>query len=141
MRSLGKAAYLAKTRELYVTVPGIPIPQGSMSCVNGRMFHSNKHLASWRSAVQKAIEKEIVGGAFGGPVYAYLTFILPRPATVARIKPSVKPDLDKLVRAVLDATEAAVALHNDSQVCEMHAIKRYVRENEEPHLALWLKEL
>jgi crossover junction endodeoxyribonuclease RusA len=128
------------SRELYVKVPGVPVPQGSMSCINGVMFHSNKHLPIWRSKVQKALECEFVGGAFSGPIYAYLTFILPRPASVTRIKPCVKPDLDKLVRAVLDAVEAACAVHNDSQVCEMHAIKRYVRENEEPHLALWLKE-
>jgi len=128
------------SRELYVIVPGVPVPQGSMSCVNGRMFHSNKSLPAWRKAVQEALEGEIVGAAFSGAVYAYLTFILPRPPSVARIKPCVKPDLDKLVRAVLDAVEAAAVLHNDSQVCEMHAIKRYVRENEEPHLALWLKE-
>jgi hypothetical protein len=75
------------SRELYVKVPGVPVPQGSMSCINGVMFHSNKHLPIWRSKVQKALECEFVGGAFSGPIYAYLTFILPRPASVTRISP------------------------------------------------------
>jgi Holliday junction resolvase RusA-like endonuclease len=53
-----------------------------------------------------------------------LLFIMPRPKTVKRAEPSVAPDLDKLVRAALDAL-TSVAYEDDGQVTEIHAIKIY----------------
>jgi Holliday junction resolvase RusA-like endonuclease len=53
-----------------------------------------------------------------------LLFVMPRPKTVKRAEPSVAPDLDKLVRAALDAL-TSVAYEDDGQVTEIHAIKIY----------------
>lgn len=43
-------------------------------------------------------------------------------------QPSVRPDLDKLCRAVLDALTDAGIWHDDSQVCSLSAIKVYADE-------------
>jgi Holliday junction resolvase RusA-like endonuclease len=53
-----------------------------------------------------------------------LLFIMPRPKTIKRPEPSVAPDLDKLVRAALDAL-TSVAYGDDGQVTEIHAMKIY----------------
>lgn len=138
---------MAKTsRELYLEIPGLPQAQGST-----RIFHdktgkpfltsTNPKLGAYRKAIQKAVDD--IGGAepFQCPVYLYCTFILPRPRTVDRLLPWKRPDLDKLLRAVCDALTASGVWGDDSCVCETHAIKRYVREGEEPSVVVWLKEL
>jgi Holliday junction resolvase RusA-like endonuclease len=60
-----------------------------------------------------------------GPVCVHVTFWLPKPRTVKRAWPSVKPDLDKLCRAVLDSLVSAWVLKDDGQVVKMDATKWY----------------
>ena len=47
-----------------------------------------------------------------------------KPKTVTRSYPSVPPDLDKLIRAALDAL-TAIAYRDDAQVTEIRAAKCY----------------
>jgi len=110
-----------------------------MSIFKGRAVHSKKLLA-WRKLLVDSL-KQAKAPPFTGATYCYLTFLLPRPKSVARDRPSVKPDLDKLVRAALDACEIAGLLENDSRVCEIQAVKRYCREGEDPKLCLYLREM
>jgi Holliday junction resolvase RusA-like endonuclease len=49
---------------------------------------------------------------------------MPKPRTVKRLHPTVAPDLDKLIRAALDAM-TAVAYLDDGQVTEINAMKVY----------------
>jgi Holliday junction resolvase RusA-like endonuclease len=51
---------------------------------------------------------------------------------------AVRPDLDKLVRAVLDALVGAGVIRDDAQVAELHASKRY---GEWPGLIVVLRPL
>jgi Holliday junction resolvase RusA-like endonuclease len=53
-----------------------------------------------------------------------MAFIFLKPKTVKRDFPSVPPDLDKLVRGVLDAL-TAIAYVDDGQVVEIYAKKSY----------------
>ena len=53
-----------------------------------------------------------------------MVFIMPKPKTVKRAYPTVAPDLDKLVRAVLDALTGICYL-DDSQVTDIRASKVY----------------
>ena len=63
-------------------------------------------------------------GPYDGPLYARLTFYLPRPKTATRMWPFVKPDLDNLAKAVLDGLNGVV-FHDDAQVCCMDLAKHY----------------
>lgn len=104
-------------------VKGDPVSQGSMSVFNGRIVHQkSKRLMDWRSAIAKeaAIALEVEEGA----IAIGMVFVVPRPKTVKRILPSVKPDLDKYVRAVMDAL-TGVAYADDSQVVSLYAEKVY----------------
>ena len=56
-----------------------------------------------------------------------LEFQLRRPRTVRREYPTVPPDLDKLIRAVLDSL-SGIAYIDDSQVVEIIARKSYAEE-------------
>ena len=105
-------------------VNGLPVPQGSMKVINGRVLHSQgSALAVWRSTI--AWEATLAGcKPEEGAMKVMLIFIMPKPKTVKRPEPSVAPDLDKLTRAALDAL-TSVAYVDDGQVTEIHAVKIY----------------
>jgi Holliday junction resolvase RusA-like endonuclease len=105
-------------------VDGLPVPQGSMKVIHGRVIHSQgSALAQWRASIALAARK---AGArpTREPVTMTLTFIMPRPKTVKRNYPSVAPDLDKLIRGALDAL-TAIAYVDDGQVVEIYSKKIY----------------
>jgi Holliday junction resolvase RusA-like endonuclease len=113
-------------------VAGIPQQQGSKTgwVVGGRavLFDQNaKQLKPWRAQVaQVAAATFQHRGRLDGPVRVEATFVLPRPKSVKRDRPHVRPDLDKLCRALLDGvTEAGNVWGDDSQVCELVVVKVY----------------
>jgi len=105
-------------------VNGLPVPQGSIKVINGKVLHSQgSALAVWRSTI--AWEATLAGcKPEEGAMKVTLIFVMPRPKTVKRAEPSVAPDLDKLTRAALDAL-TSVAYQDDGQVTEIHARKIY----------------
>lgn len=105
-------------------VHGQPVPQGSMKVINGHVIHSQgSALAAWRSQIALTAKN---AGAFpiNDPVELDMVFTMARPKTVSRPEPSVAPDLDKLVRGVLDAL-TAVMYRDDGQVTRLTAQKVY----------------
>lgn len=105
-------------------VDGIAVPQGSMKVIHGRVIHNRgSALAAWRSAVALSARQ---AGAKPHPeaVTIQMTFVMLKPKTVKRPEPSVAPDLDKLIRAVLDGL-TAVAYIDDGQVTRIEAAKVY----------------
>jgi crossover junction endodeoxyribonuclease RusA len=105
-------------------VNGLPVPQGSMKVINGHIIHSQGSvLAVWRSTVALAA-KTAGARPIEGAIVIECNFFMPRPKTVKRPFPSVAPDLDKLIRGVLDAL-TAVAYVDDGQVCEIVSSKNY----------------
>lgn len=129
--------------------PGAPAPQGSKRYVgNGRMIESSPHVKPWRDKVRAKAQHAHNGPAIIGAVDVRIRFWMPRPTyhygtgrNAGRIKPQyvdaehiTKPDLDKLVRAVLDAiTEERRVGHvtrrgvirDDSQVVRLDPAKNY----------------
>ena len=105
-----------------VTVYGDPVPQGSMHAFNNRVVHHNdRKLKDWRKKVRAHFTTYEM---WKGPITVELEFWLYRGKTVKRDLPSVKPDIDKLARAILDAL-TGVVYADDSQVCQLVVVKRY----------------
>lgn len=125
-------------------VEGRPVPQGSMTAsYNRKQGVAHVHhvqgaaLAQWRAAVRKAARDE---GCmpFVLPVSLSIQFGMPRPKAHMELRggryvpkmqhyydrPAVAPDIDKLIRAVMDAL-GDVCYHDDSQVVEVRASKVY----------------
>lgn len=119
-----------------VFVPGRPAPQGSKRYLGQRggkgiTVESSKAVAPWRADVREALLDDdgqpCRRAEAGTPIAVLLEFVMPRPASTSkrRTPPAVKrPDLDKLIRAVLDAVGSAGVWHDDSQVVDVHATKR-----------------
>lgn len=95
-----------------------------MKVINGHIIHTQgSALAAWRSAI--ALQAKLAGATpFEGAINIEMTFTMPKPRTVTRSHPTVPPDLDKLVRAVLDGL-TAIAYRDDAQVTQIRASKVY----------------
>lgn len=117
-----------------VVVRGVPAPQGSKRgfVVGNRavLVESSAKVRPWREdvrhAAQECFEQPLVG-----PVSVEVVFLLPRPKSVStkrRPLPTVKPDLDKLLRSTLDALKSAGVYGDDSQVVQVACSKVYAED-------------
>lgn len=105
-------------------VSGRPIPQGSLKFINGHAIHVRaQDLALWRADIANCARATGIGKAEGA-VEVVLTFVMLKPKSVKRKEPFVRPDLDKLIRAVLDGL-TDVAYLDDQQVTRITATKTY----------------
>ncbi|KKN03821.1 hypothetical protein LCGC14_1103940 [marine sediment metagenome] len=122
-------------RSFSTFVRGIPAPQGSKRAfITGDravVVDANpKTLKDWRAAVAFRLQSEWHGPPLDGALHVELNFALLRPKSVSekrRPSPTVKPDLDKLERAVLDALTGIVIV-DDALVVELHSTKEYSDE-------------
>ncbi|MFC9769306.1 RusA family crossover junction endodeoxyribonuclease [Rhodococcus jostii] len=125
-------------------VDGAPAPQGSKRHVgNGILVESSAAtLKPWRERIAWTAREHHVP-LHDGPVLVRLNFVMPRPrATPKRCTPAAvkRPDLDKLIRSVLDAL-THIAWTDDSRVVSLHATKRLAEIAETPGLAIVIEEL
>lgn len=105
-------------------VSGTPVPQGSLKFIKGRAIHQGaERLALWRADIAH-MAKLYMNQKIEGAVYVKLSFRLPVPKTVKRSRPYVRPDIDKLIRAVLDGL-TGVVYDDDAQVCRVASEKVY----------------
>jgi crossover junction endodeoxyribonuclease RusA len=117
---------------LEIVVEGSPVPQGSFRHIgNGRIIAANPKLNAWRQTIANQVSEKTAVRLIDGSCRVDLVFTLPRPKSVPksrRARPTTKPDLDKLVRAALDAISLpryVQLLTDDSIVTDLHAAKRY----------------
>ena len=116
-------------------VPGVPRPQGSKRHVGrGIMVESSKHRPAWRKAVAVAARTAHTGTPYDGPVAITAEFIMPRPKNWGKKRqdPMIqRPDLDKLIRAVMDGI-SGIVIRDDSQAVRMVLAKRRAAPGEGP---------
>lgn len=140
---------MAATPTAVIWCVGTPVPQGSKSgYIMGKGdaarvviqdgssrkrrdgTNSRAEHAKWRAAVAKEARAWCTANEHGtpwdGPVAVDITFWLPRPSSAPKWRwlPWTKPDIDKLVRSVLDSISGNV-ISGDSRVTDLAARKRY----------------
>lgn len=119
------------------SIEGIPRPQGSKRHVGGGiMLESSKYVKEWRAfARMKAVEAMQGNERIEKPVPVSLVvnFVFDRPLkhfTKKGLRPEApnchtsKPDVDKLLRALLDSMSGVVFV-DDGQVASLAVSKRY----------------
>lgn len=105
------------------------------------MVEQSPHVGPWREAVRHSAQAAAAANHWEAPegaVSLHCVFTLPRPANHLRRKdrntyvrenapqfPSVRPDLDKLLRATLDGLTDSGAIRDDAQIFNIHAVKVY----------------
>ena len=130
------------TFEVEFAVVDTPVSQGSKRNLgNGRMVEANgAKLKVWREAVKSACQVAMPEGhqPLDQPVVVFATFYLKRPLlhyvsgkVVRGLRPDApvycpkSPDLDKLLRGVLDAITVSGLWIDDSRVVRLVTSKRY----------------
>ena len=135
-------------------VEGVPIPQGSARAfvVKGRAIvtSDNPKLKGWREWLRVNLRSEWASqDTLRTPCSVHLTFVLPRPKShlsTKGVKASAptqmtgKPDLDKLVRAVLDAVTDAGIWQDDAQVVALSAAKAWGNPQEKTGVSVTVWE-
>ncbi|MEM2944428.1 MAG: RusA family crossover junction endodeoxyribonuclease [Methanomassiliicoccales archaeon] len=136
-------------------VCGDPKPQGSTRSYYLKKIdkvvtiHGNKDTRRWQlriaSEAQHANERRNFSFYSPDPNLGYeveAEFIFQRPKSLPK-KISLntrRPDVDKLVRTVLDGL-AKVLIPDDSQVVAIRTLKRYAVENESPGVRITVRRL
>lgn len=125
-------------------------PNGS-AYVGARVENDNTKAKGWAATIAHCAALELRrpehrGLFFTGPIAVEVTFYLPRPKRFATPKwaatnvPHVtKPDTDKLVRCAKDALTKLV-YHDDSQVTDLIARKRYVEAGGFPRAVIVVRQ-
>lgn len=94
------------------------------------MFEANKGHKNYRALVTYMVSHQITTMEYepfskDDALIIKLEFFMPRPKSVKRQYPTVKPDGDKLARSVCDSVVAAGLVPDDSQFVEYHIYKEY----------------
>ena len=110
-------------------IPGTPVQQGSKSgfsrvgSTSVQMTDQNaKTLKPWRQTVATHADR---GVTFDCPLSVELTFVMPRPKRPRWDVPAVKPDVDKLARAVLDGLTDGGLIADDARVVRLLCVEEY----------------
>ncbi len=130
-------------KPISITVFGNAVPKG-----RPRVALRGKHPVVYTPTKTREWEQLIKLAAAGkvkklitGPIDLYVAFFLPRPKTLPKkvVHHTKRPDLDNLVKAVMDALNGVV-WRDDSQVVEKYACKYYVYEMR-PHVTIDILEM
>lgn len=138
-------------RTLLFGAAGVPVSQGSMAAAaKGVVKRSNaSELLAWRAAIHRAFSAITTADWVNPdcPIRLHCVLTMPKPARwgvvadqtspidgerefPARVTPSTRPDLDKLVRAVGDAlapSDRRRAYADDGRIVELMSVKTYPR--------------
>lgn len=114
-----------------IWISGHPYPKGSWTPVKAKggkikFRPANPKWSKWYNKAHDELKERWTGPLLKGPVEVKFLFLLPRLKTVLRTYPTGKfeGDIDKLVRAVLDAMTGSV-YEDDCQVVTLTGSKRY----------------
>ena len=124
------------TDPLHIFIPGESEPQGSARgfIVGDRVIitSANKRLKAWRTKAVLIMRQAMLNAGMTEPlrvpVEVSIGDIRPLPKRCKRLYPCVRPDLDKVVRAALDALTEASVIRDDCLVCKLGAWKNYGTE-------------
>lgn len=116
-----------------VEIPGIQPKERPKVAYGTRSIYTPTKTKNFENMVRMTYNSTC-GWIFQGAVKVEIEFLIHRPKTVKRKHPTVAPDTDNLVKAVLDGLNPTKDRYNwvtpgawqdDSQVVEIHAIKKY----------------
>ncbi|WOH20144.1 RusA family crossover junction endodeoxyribonuclease [Paenarthrobacter sp. GOM3] len=114
---------------IHTFIPGTPVPQGSVNNYRGRIVGVTPKLREWRLKIRAATMAKHKGEPMDGPITVSLVFQLAPPQRPRWPLPAVKPDLDKLIRAVMDSLSTTKqlrgAITDDARVVHITAAKTY----------------
>lgn len=123
-------------------VEGIPVAQPRARHARFgnhiRTYYPSDHpIGTWKSLVILAVKKAQLDAAIttqlDAPVSVIAEFVFPRPKAAKMLQKPTKPDIDNLIKALLDGINNSGVWRDDAIVCQVNALKRVVADGELPH--------
>lgn len=109
-----------------IKILGTAVPQGSKSVSRqGYLFDANRNLKAWRKHTTETMRSQQTFDKLEGAIAIDIMVNISRPKTVKRENVTVKPDVDKLARAILDSGTDAGLWRDDSQIIDLRIRKQY----------------
>ena len=110
-----------------------------MFCLFFPRFHNVGIDKQTKLGVERIADAVAALEPVNGPVYLLCTFVHVRPkrlntkrTTAARIPKTTKPDIDNLLKTVMDGLTRGQAWHDDNQVCIVRCEDYYAAKDELP---------
>jgi len=128
------------TKELRAVILGTPVPKLRPRVTKkGHIYNPDKSVHYENIVADTVAEASNTFGP-GTPLYLSLRFVLPKPKSARKweVHHAKRPDLSNFVKAVEDGLKRAGIYHNDAQISEIHASKRY---GEHPRCEILVREL
>jgi Holliday junction resolvase RusA-like endonuclease len=135
---------------IHFVLPITPSPKGRPKAVafagHARVYTPAK-TARYEAQVAELAASHLGGRLLSGPLVMHLHFVLPRPKSLDRRKDPEglipcdrRPDLDNLVKSVVDGLKAAWG--DDAQVYSLRAEKYYAEKGRAPRIevTIWQEE-
>jgi Holliday junction resolvase RusA-like endonuclease len=94
----------------------------------------------YEATIAKLIRAEYRGQPLEGALSLSLHFFMQAPKKRVRPYPSVRPDLDNLVKAVKDAANGLL-WKDDGQISSLEAMKLYAPKDEKPCVVIAVSQL
>lgn len=113
-------------------IPGIPKTAQTGNIIrtkDGRVFKKRAN-SEWFAYVRLAIAQAKPPVPLDGPIAAAITFIMPDLASSKRAYPVKRPDLDNLLKGLLDCGNGML-WHDDAQIVDLKLEKRYARNTDQ----------
>lgn len=114
---------------IHAFIPGTPVPQGSVDVYRGHIVAVKPALREWRNRIRASTMARHDGPPMDGPLNVSLVFQLVPPKKPRWWAPAVKPDGDKLCRAVFDALSTTKnqrgVITDDARIVHFDVTKTY----------------
>jgi Holliday junction resolvase RusA-like endonuclease len=125
------------------------MPKGSVTFMKGKYLpagsaKTRKLAYSWANSVYEAA-KEAKREVLDGPLFfsVEVWFDAPKSGKASkRTYHDVRPDLDKLIRAIWDPMTKAGLIHDDARICRIvSAVKRTIHDGSKPRAKIGVGRL
>lgn len=137
---------------ILAAISGLPkgMPRARSRYVGGKVYYytPSTGVQEWKAAIAQAIESQVPEQPWDGPVMVSMTFHMKRPkrmmtaaAPECELWHSQKPDIDNLMKAVLDVCTEQHVWHDDDQVSFVWAKKYWMEKDGEPGMFLAIKPM
>lgn len=124
-----------------LVVEGPPIPKARPRFGNGRAY-TPQRTKDYENKIKSQLDEVTILG----PVHVNIVAVFPRPQRLntkkypnGQIWHTKRPDLDNIIKAVLDALNKK--LGDDAQVCSIEALKVYAERTSNPRTEIYIKTL
>lgn len=125
-----------------ITLFGDIVPQGRPRFTKAGRCYTDKKSRAWKEQIQAQIRPRLDGLVFaqGVPLEMMIEFELEKPKSVKRVEHTVKPDIDNLAKAIMDAFNGLV-YHDDSQIVCLEVSKSYAHKDAHGSVRVSIHEL